>query len=77
MPTLLGPPNVAGLAGLRKDGSIFPVRISLSSVPTATGRFTLALIRDYSAALLTSAASPGPRPRPGIRGRARNYSTGR
>ena len=45
-----GPPNVAGLAGLRKDGSIFPVRISLSSVPTATGRFTLALIRDYSVA---------------------------
>lgn len=39
-----------GLAGLRKDGSIFPVRISLSSVPTATGRFTLALIRDYSVA---------------------------
>src|ERR1035438_1503608 len=38
----------ARLPGRRKDGSTFPVRVSLSPVPTATGRFILAVIRDVT-----------------------------
>ena len=38
----------ARLAGRRKDGTTVPVRISLSPVQTATGRFTMAVVRDVS-----------------------------
>ncbi len=36
------------LAGQRRDGSTFPVRVSLSPVVTGTGRFILAVIRDVT-----------------------------
>ncbi len=39
----------APLTGLRKDGTTFPAEISLRPVPTATGRFTLAVVRDITA----------------------------
>ena len=36
----------AALVGLRKDGSTIPVTITLRPVPTASGHFVLAVIRD-------------------------------
>jgi anti-anti-sigma factor len=57
------------LAGLRKDGTTFPVRISLTPVSTTAGVFTLAVIRDAAGAR----QSEDP-PCPG--GRARGFSAG-
>jgi anti-anti-sigma factor len=36
------------LVGLRKDGTAFPMQVRLSPVPTATGSFTLAVVRDIA-----------------------------
>jgi two-component system, NarL family, sensor histidine kinase DevS len=36
----------ARLVGVRKDGATVPVEVSLSPVPTTTGHFVLAVIRD-------------------------------
>jgi len=40
----------ARLVGLRKDGATVPVEISLTPVPTATGHFVLAVIREAAEA---------------------------
>jgi anti-anti-sigma factor len=40
----------ARLVGLRKNGATLPVEISLTPVPTATGHFVLAVIRDATEA---------------------------
>ena len=37
------------LTGLHKDGTTFPVEISIKPVQTATGRFSLAVVRDMTA----------------------------
>jgi PAS domain S-box-containing protein len=38
----------AQLAGLRKDGTTFPVRVGLTPVATISGQLTLAVIRDIT-----------------------------
>jgi anti-anti-sigma factor len=38
----------ARLVGVRKDGTTFPVSVSLSPVPTATSHLTLAVVKDVT-----------------------------
>jgi PAS domain S-box-containing protein len=40
----------AQLAGVRKDGTTFPVRVSLTPVTAGSGQLTLAVVRDITAA---------------------------
>jgi anti-anti-sigma factor len=54
------------LAGLRTDGTTFPLRVSLSAVPTATGQLTLAVVRDLT----------HPQPRPDLAALARAIAAG-
>lgn len=55
------------LVGLRKDGTAFPMQVRLSPVPTATGSFTLAVVRDIA----------GLPPRPDLADLARTLAAGR
>jgi len=48
-PRLMG--EGARLVGVRKDGATFPVSVSLSPVPTATGHLILAVVRDVTESL--------------------------
>ncbi len=54
------------LAGLRADGTTFPLQVSLSPVPTTTGRLTLAVVRDLT----------HPQPRPDLANLARAIAAG-
>jgi PAS domain S-box-containing protein len=47
-PTVRPMGNRARLVGLCQDGGTFPARVSLSPVPTATGRLIMAVIRDIT-----------------------------
>ena len=54
------------LAGLRADGTTFPLQVSLSPVPTTTGQLTLAVVRDLT----------HPQPRPDLANLARATAAG-
>ena len=65
------------LVALRKDGPRLPAEISLSPVATATGTFTLTVIRDVTEARRVADLADLARaaPRPGRHTTARNFST--